>query len=861
MFNFKKHKIAADLSQKISPQTIPGRTLDEKVAYISEYLDRSIGEQFANGQISEAEVYQLVADKAIETEEKFSFLEQYRSNIERLRKLAGDLLRAEGATQPEDEIIDKIITKLLARTNSVFIPQLIKLHRVKSRTYELVEPLLSYEKPEEIATIRNFISSEVTLRRNEIREEFVNIFKDLGLPYELSKEQMSFIFDNNMEEIQKLGLNDEQLATINKRIKDLKQKTVMMSSNQRIWNRILEMHSTIPDREKWESLIPESLRITWSLDSILRYYEFPIGVKSRVERKISTEKDKQASEFDSYFFPETDEYGNPLNDPISQRQYALSKLKICVLNGYDDEKIFDAIGLRRIARGPAAIGRKKKTEIVDEEVKEPGQDEEDAELIEEPEEIREPYGRRIKHWFNNFVTIETGKTAVSATTQLAAFRKDLRDAGLSGTAEILGQAYEKAEDNRYQDFDLKFLSAEEMNICNVLRNDYKLDPIPFPVKIPCPLDNPTSSNRFEIDFLLPCDVLVGFELVEGVNKNTGEITFINKPIIEHRVMFIGEYFGIRWTTPHPIEDNGREWCTPSGNVPVFNYTSAKAKIKQVIISVGRFCRDLEFYKLKSSWKIFTTEIIGDLVGTRTLSFDRQDLIYTSRLMKKLDAQGIIYKHKDCASKKDTCWAFKQIVENADNVDDYDMYFNDDMINERFDNIRERSLNIIDCAIVNVLLSEGLFLAKDTYTDPNGRGFNRQTMREHQQIYGTIDSNVEYLQSIGFKNEENLQGLRQFERKLAESSAKTRKQEQFDMANQMREDIRTFKKSPLQGFKDHFDKITSTGVIGEKIKNLRELRRLVESGKISPNFNELRSMIQSISPELLGQLKERGEGED
>ena len=861
MFNFKKHKIAIDLTQKVKPQTIPGSTLDEKVAYISEYLDRSIGEQFADGKITEEQVYQLLTDRSIEAQEQFAFLEQYRANIDNLRKIAGQLIRSEGATQPTDEVVNSIIRKLLERTNTVFIPQLTKLHRVKSRTYELVEPLLTYEKPEEIAAIRNFISSEVMARSNEIREEFVGIFKDLGLPFELSKEQMSFIFDNNEEEIKKIGLSDQQLKIINDRIAKLKQKTVMMSSNQRIWNRILELHASIPDREKWEALIPENLRITWTLDYVLRSFEFPISVKSRIRRETTPEQEKKVSDFDAYFFPETDELGNPLSDPASQRQYALGKLKVCVLNGYDDEKIFDAIGLRRVVKGPAAVGRKKKTDIVEEEAKEPGEDEEDTELVEEPAEVREPYGRRIKYWYDNFVNIEAGKTAVSATTKLAAFRRDLRDAGLSGTAEILGQAYEKAEDKRYQDFDLKFLSTEEMNICNVLRNDYNLDPIPFPVKIPCPLDNPTSSSRFEIDFLLPCDVLVGFELVEGVNKNTGEITFINKPIIERRVMFIGEYFGIRWTTQHPIEDNGREWCTPSGNVPVFNYTGALAKIKQVIISVGRYCRDLEFYKLKSSWKIFTTEIIGDLIGTRTLSFDRQDLVYSSRLMKKLDAQGIIYKHKDCSSKKDSCWAYKQIIENTDNVQEYDMYYDDDMIKERFDSTKERTLNIIDCAITNVLLSEALFLARDTYTDPSNRGFNRQTMREHQQVYGSIDSNVDYLQSIGFKDEEKLQGLRQFERKLAESSAKTRKQEQFDMANQMRDDMRTFKKSPLKGFKDHFDKISSTGVIGEKIKNLRELRKLVETGKISPNFNELRSMIQSISPELLGQLKERGEGED
>ena len=74
------------------------------------------------------------------------------------------------------------------------------------------------------------------------------------------------------------------------------------------------------------------------------------------------------------------------------------------------------------------------------------------------------------------------------STRLATFRQDVRDSGLTHVAELLGKAYEKPEDTRYKDFDLKFLSQEEMNMCEVLRREYNLDPIPFPVKIPCPVE-------------------------------------------------------------------------------------------------------------------------------------------------------------------------------------------------------------------------------------------------------------------------------------------------------------------------------------------------------------------------------------
>ena len=45
-------------------------------------------------------------------------------------------------------------------------------------------------------------------------------------------------------------------------------------------------------------------------------------------------------------------------------------------------------------------------------------------------------------------------------------------------------------------------------------------------------------------------------------------------------------------------------------------------------------------------------------------------------------------------------------------------------------------------------------------------------------------------------------------------------------------------------------------IGKKISALRDLKKIVEQGKIS-SFTELRQTIIDISPELIGQLAQRG----
>ena len=59
MFNLKKYVSAADLSTKVSPEDIPGKNIKEKAAYISEYLDREIGEKLASGEITIDAAYKL----------------------------------------------------------------------------------------------------------------------------------------------------------------------------------------------------------------------------------------------------------------------------------------------------------------------------------------------------------------------------------------------------------------------------------------------------------------------------------------------------------------------------------------------------------------------------------------------------------------------------------------------------------------------------------------------------------------------------------------------------------------------------------------------------------------------------------
>jgi hypothetical protein len=165
-------------------------------------LSNKLADDFKAGRITEEQIYKLVADKSIQTEKDFQFLEQYRLNIAELRKLAGKLVKSEGISQPNELAIDSIIQKLLERAGTYFVPQLVKLHRVDSRSEELITPLLSYQKPEEIAAIQNFIRVEVLKRRLAVKDEFIIVLQrgKLFNPA-FTEEQLIFILENEFNDI------------------------------------------------------------------------------------------------------------------------------------------------------------------------------------------------------------------------------------------------------------------------------------------------------------------------------------------------------------------------------------------------------------------------------------------------------------------------------------------------------------------------------------------------------------------------------------------------------------------------------------------------------------------------------------
>lgn len=804
-------------------------------------------------------------------------------DTESLRKLAGELIKLEGGEFPTPEIIDRIVKKLLARTSNVHIPIIQKLLGMKSRPGAQVTQLLQYRKPEEIAAIRNFISTEILTSRLEQANSFNSILQ-IAKQYNPSftLEMLCFIVQNGKpaisknEEITSL-LNTQQLNDIIKRINDLKQFIRMLKAEDRDWNQILaglyETRKSVPiseeEKAQWLELIPEEMRIQWNLEQILRYFNYPLSdVPEKIRATRTVSKDESLY---YYFFPEKDEMGNELVTDSDKENYKLRKLKESIENGYDNEQnLFSLLGLKA-KKGRVRRGRPRKDTTTEPELLQTESTETEEQIEQEtPTEPTNVSGKRILHYWRYLVKTGDVKSVLDPSSRLGAFRNDLRKAGLPYVAEMLGKAYTKPEDERYKEFDLKFLSEEEKNICDVLREDFYLDPIPFPVKIPCPVDNPTTTERFEIDFLLPADVLVGFivKKQEVIDPNTGEVRTIRTviPKIESQVIFVGEYFGIRYTMPGRKIDHmaGKPWVKPSGERPVYmvkqdievidektgepvidektnSIKRQRIEVEKVVEPGGDF-REQEFYRLKTEWKIFTTQVIGDLIGTKTLSLNERDLDTPwKNLAPKLDYLNIIYKSKYCENNEDICWAYKQILKNATKTPEIDIYIDDSAIIERFENIRYRLIKIIDCAIANIKLTEAMTRAKMEFVgSPEMPGFTRQHMWEHKQIFDQLKKYERlYMRQVGLPGE--AEALKDLE--------------------ELREQMAKCEGSPLVAFKEFLDYILEKeeGVIKYKIERLNDLKEEIMGSETPMSFTELQSRINSISPEFISQKEERGRG--
>lgn len=839
MFNYKKHVSAADLSQKVNPEDIPGNTVQEKAAYISEYLDREIGEKLSSGEITIDTAYKLLAEtKVAGVSEQFQFLEKYRSNISNLIQSACSIKSSLDQTGlSKDQVSQLILKKLLERVNQVFIPELVELSRTSKRNTpeatEILSKLPSYQDPEQLSTIKSWISSEIQKEIKEVIEEFTDIKnRAMKIPNFDEKDLLTMLTSTPVEAL-KILFPDRRKTSIsplpskftepsvirdvegiNDEIQKLARKTNVKGDTG--WTKILALSNKMSEEEiaKWTKLIEHP--VEFNLFSIVKNAGLlgnaigGNGTEDIVVLRDSGFRDKELrSKYYNLFYP----YLNPNTGLpfISESEHRYVQEKF----GVSDPRYIEFDTDRRITfikRSQINERRKYAKERLYEFITNgydgPGL----YKLINSKELCVDEAGLAIQAYFR-----------LICKYNLNRFLGDLREIGLAEHYNAVSEEGMDVDPN-YEDLRLITRSGEEAKIIQILRNEFHIDAIPYQVLVPVPADCPTNENNFDIDFMVYVDVL------EYINPLTFE------PKIRTKVMFVGEYYGYDGDKERTIVDRGRPWVDPDGNV----YTPEPKRSTQTgeIIKTyeplmpGSKVLEKHIYDLKTLWKKRTYETIAHMVGTDSLAFEKKDLkppYYP--IAQQLDEKDIIYTFSGC-NQANFCKAKKMIDNstafelkgNLNNPEYHKIIVNDD---------KRKCIRAIDSAILHYKLQNALKQAKKEFVGKSG--FDRKTLADHKEYYDNLKQNINnalrILASPNTSNEDKISAQKMIEHNQAE--------------------MNTLENSPLIEFKRRFDQILSEDKHIAVLSQYEELRSAIENGDIEPNLSQLRNYLLSIDEGVFG----------
>jgi hypothetical protein len=676
---------------------IPGNTIEEKISWLQSHLDTELGEMYASGKLTRADIYRLMSgDLKQSDDETKKLLTPYLKQVSELRKLATQL-----ATSSADP--DTVIVKLLQRKNEVLVKQLKAFYASSKRTEEVFTPLLSVEDKEQVAVIQKFVSEEISAKRLDIKADFLELANSLLKQFPLLNMDdiltiikkytnnktasnirtllgMVGVFSSGESTVDKLS--DEELVNLYEQIHSFRYKIFTAGQAKiRPWNAILAQNPNQQGADLYKQLIKEP--IVWRLDDVLE--------------KTGVDFSNTISDYIEYYAPD-EVGGEPLDTPEKKKDYQSKQFKKAVLNGYDNEHILPLIGMDF----ETIIDDFGKEKRVSRKV--------DSKAL-------DTWGKLVKYYYEYLMN-----------NSLPAFISELDRAGLNYVTEIINSAYLVKKDERYKEFSFNILSSDEGSMLETLRNEFKLDAIPMPLSMKVPQGCPTNSS-FLIDFTIPSDILESFD-VNG------------QPVIKRKVVLVGEYFGFSGGEPVMVGfDADVDWSKPDGSQ--FTYKSDESD--QTPATPGSMVPGKDLYALRSEWKVFTQNILGHLFSTAALHFDKQDLLDTNNAAKKLNTKSIIFHY---AKQETACTALNRIKVHMASCPDANAcpgkeYLNaEQVLTKRYESPEEMQINIIDAYIQSIKVSEGL---KDTITNFTGAGsFNRQNGHAHTQYMLQLEAEREAL---------------------------------------------------------------------------------------------------------------------
>lgn len=839
MFNFKKHVLAIDLSKKISPEDIQGDTIEEKAAFISEYLDREIGEKLASGEINIDTAYKLLAEtKVTGVSDQFSFLEKYRTNISNLLGVASSIKSELSPTGLDrNQISALIIKKLLERVNQVFIPELIELNRTIKRTSDEASQLLSrlpeYKDPHQIASIKEWISRELQNEIQSIIAEYRDIEERALQIQDFDKDDLVIMLTHTPIETLKIIFPErkktgtpikpskfsdpiviKQVEYINEEIQKLTKKVFNKGENG--WTKILALSPKISEQElsKWKTLIEHPIEfnlykilnnaglITAGMNSTMT--EKPEKIRNVGFRDIETRNKYQA-----IFFPYIDPSTNKPFLSDSEQRYLLEKFghtdPLRIEFGVDQRTDFIK---RSQIRLKTKYAKDRLYEFIQEGYDGPGL----MQLVTSPNLVLDQTGLAIQFYFKSICKSDRDK-----------FLGDLRDIGLEEHYSSMSHLGNPVDKN-YEDLRLTTDSKSEAEIIRILREEFGIDAVPFKVLVPIPVDCPTNSYNFDVDFMIHVDVL------DYIDPET----FI--PVVKSKVMIVGEYYGFKSDSSREIVDRGKPWVDPDGNV----YTApsrVNARTQEMMtfqpVIPGNTVSEGDVYNLKTMWKKRTYDTISHLFGTDALGFDLKDIKapYIT-IARKLDEKDIIYSFSGCGAQADICKAKKMIDASLD-FERKAQLDNPSFQNEQVNNERQKCLRVIDTALFSYKLQNVLKQVRQEFVGKSG--FDRKTLFAHNLYVTSIREEIQ--KSIKILSSPN-------------ASQTTKKAAQDSIEINLK-DLSSLENSPLLPFKQRLDEVMQENKHAFIISQFEELKQAILSGQINPTLLELRNYLLEIDEGVFG----------
>jgi hypothetical protein len=380
-------------------------------------------------------------------------------------------------------------------------------------------------------------------------------------------------------------------------------------------------------------------------------------------------------------------------------------------------------------------------------------------------------------------------------------------------------------DESYEAVRLTVNSNQEYKIIKVLRDEFGIDAVPFPVLIPVPTDCPTNTENFDIDFMIFVDVL------DYIDPETFQ------PKITQKAVFVGEYFGFNSDKEKEIVDRGRPWVTPEGKVftppPKISTVTGEVLKTYSPLEPGKKSREGHIYDLKTMWKKFTYNTVSHIMGADALYFDDADLrIPYKSIAQKLDDKDIIYNYSGCSDANSLCKA-KKMIENSTAFELKENLNNPEYHRRNVYNEKNKCIRLIDSIIINFKFQKVLRRVKKEFIGKSG--FDRQTMFFHKEYMDSLRVNIQNAIRILSSNKSTMQ------EKLSAQQAIERNQAE----------MKSLEYSPIYAFKQRYEELLTQPEIAGTLNQLNQLREAILNEDVEPTLSNVRGLMLQIDEGIFG----------